>query len=107
MTTPTSAELRAWARDNGHTVASRGRVSDDVRSAWQKAHTPRRKRRPGPSRVSSSAAALTGTPLGASPDEGQSVSDMAEQLAALTARVDKLETQLASKPDKKRKKKKS
>jgi hypothetical protein len=35
---PTAAEIRAWARDNGHDVPERGRVSADVREAYAAAH---------------------------------------------------------------------
>lgn len=31
---PTSAELRAWARANGHDVSDRGRVSHKIQEAW-------------------------------------------------------------------------
>ena len=31
-------EIRDWARDNGHDVPDRGRVSADVRAAYDKAH---------------------------------------------------------------------
>ena len=31
---PSSAELRAWARDNGLTVSDRGRISSEIRDAW-------------------------------------------------------------------------
>jgi hypothetical protein len=31
---PTSAELRAWARANGHDVSDRGRVSQKIQQAW-------------------------------------------------------------------------
>jgi Lsr2 len=35
---PTAAEVRAWARENGWDVPERGRVSADVRSAYDAAH---------------------------------------------------------------------
>ncbi len=35
---PTPAEIRAWARDNGYKVPDRGRVSAEVREAYQAAH---------------------------------------------------------------------
>ncbi len=35
---PTAAEIRAWARENGHSVPERGRVSADVREAYAAAH---------------------------------------------------------------------
>ena len=31
-------EIRAWARDNGHTVPERGRIPADVRAAYEAAH---------------------------------------------------------------------
>jgi Lsr2 len=34
----TAAEVRAWARENGWDVPGRGRVSADVRSAYDAAH---------------------------------------------------------------------
>jgi hypothetical protein len=36
---PSSSELRAWARANGLAVSDRGRVSRDVRQAWETAHS--------------------------------------------------------------------
>ena len=33
-----SSDIRAWAVANGHEVSSRGRVSADVREAYEKAH---------------------------------------------------------------------
>lgn len=33
-----NAELRSWARDNGHTVSDRGRVPAAVAAAYQQAH---------------------------------------------------------------------
>jgi hypothetical protein len=33
-----SSDIRAWAIANGHEVSSRGRVSADVREAYEKAH---------------------------------------------------------------------
>jgi hypothetical protein len=33
-----SSDIRAWAVATGHQVSSRGRVSADVREAYQKAH---------------------------------------------------------------------
>lgn len=36
---PTStSEIRAWAQANGHEVSSRGRVSSEVREAYEQAH---------------------------------------------------------------------
>lgn len=32
------ADMRAWARDNGYQVSSRGRVSEEIRSAYAAAH---------------------------------------------------------------------
>jgi hypothetical protein len=32
------ADLRAWARDNGYQVSDRGRVSSEVRAAYEAAH---------------------------------------------------------------------
>lgn len=37
---PSSAELRAWALRNGLTVSDRGRISQQVRAAWDRAHRP-------------------------------------------------------------------
>jgi len=34
-----SSDIRAWAIANGHEVSSRGRVSAEVREAYEKAHT--------------------------------------------------------------------
>ena len=38
MTSPTTAELRAWARAQGMDVGDRGRLSPQVRQAWDAAH---------------------------------------------------------------------
>ncbi|RYP88009.1 Lsr2 family protein [Nocardioides guangzhouensis] len=35
---PTAAEIREWARANGHDVPDRGRVSAEVRQAYDAAH---------------------------------------------------------------------
>lgn len=35
---PSAKEVREWARANGHDVPDRGRVSADVRAAYDKAH---------------------------------------------------------------------
>lgn len=35
---PSAAEIRAWARENGHEVPDRGRVSAEVREAYDAAH---------------------------------------------------------------------
>ena len=37
-TGPSAAEIRAWARENGHDVPERGRVSAEVREAYAAAH---------------------------------------------------------------------
>lgn len=37
---PSTAELRAWARANGHNVADRGRLRPEILHAWQHAHNP-------------------------------------------------------------------
>ncbi len=36
--TSSTSDIRAWAQANGHEVSSRGRVSADVREAYEKAH---------------------------------------------------------------------
>lgn len=33
-----TSDIRAWAQENGHEVSSRGRVSAEVREAFEKAH---------------------------------------------------------------------
>ncbi len=33
-----TSDIRAWAQANGHEVSSRGRVSADIREAYEKAH---------------------------------------------------------------------
>ena len=35
---PSAREIRDWARENGHDVPERGRVSAEVRSAYDAAH---------------------------------------------------------------------
>lgn len=42
-----TSELRAWARENGFTVADRGRLPGEVRDAWEAAQ-PQRSRRVQP-----------------------------------------------------------
>ena len=37
---PSTAELRAWARGQGFTVPDRGRLSPEIRAAWNTAHQP-------------------------------------------------------------------
>jgi hypothetical protein len=34
-----TSDIRAWAQAHGHDVSSRGRVSADVREAYEKAHS--------------------------------------------------------------------
>lgn len=34
-----TAEMRAWAIDNGHTIAKRGQLSQDIIDAYEAAHT--------------------------------------------------------------------
>ncbi|SDR76927.1 Lsr2 protein [Friedmanniella luteola] len=34
-----TSEIRAWAQANGHDVSSRGRVSSEVREAYERAHS--------------------------------------------------------------------
>ena len=33
-----TSDIRAWAQENGHEVSSRGRISAEVREAYDKAH---------------------------------------------------------------------
>ncbi len=33
-----TSDIRAWAQENGHDVSSRGRVSAEVREAYERAH---------------------------------------------------------------------
>lgn len=35
---PDAAEIRAWARESGHDVPSRGRIPAEVREAYEAAH---------------------------------------------------------------------
>jgi hypothetical protein len=35
---PSTSEVREWARANGHNVSDRGRISADVRTAYDAAH---------------------------------------------------------------------
>ena len=35
---PSTSDIRAWAQENGYEVSSRGRVSAEVREAYDKAH---------------------------------------------------------------------
>lgn len=34
---PSTSDIRAWAQDNGYEVSSRGRVSSEIREAFEKA----------------------------------------------------------------------
>ena len=34
-----TAEIRAWARDNGHKVNERGRIPGDIVAAYEKSHS--------------------------------------------------------------------
>lgn len=108
MTTPSTADLRAWARENGLTVADRGRIASDVLNAWQSAQTPaRRKRRLTPRPDTSGPSAAPEASQRASADQDlQGSASVAQQLAALTERVQRLEKSLAGKPEKERKKQK-
>lgn len=36
--TATSSDIRAWAQENGYVVSSRGRVSSEIREAFENAH---------------------------------------------------------------------
>lgn len=38
MTAPTPAQIRAWAKENGIEVGTRGRLSAEVREAYAAAH---------------------------------------------------------------------
>ena len=40
MTTPAPSAVRAWARDNGHRVPSRGRIRSEVLTAYAAAQPP-------------------------------------------------------------------
>lgn len=108
MTTPSTAELRAWARANGIAVADRGRVSGDVLTAWQSSQPRGRAKRrstamPSTSRPSAARQAGRRTSVGQEPSTPEA---MARQLAALTERVQRLETRLAGKQERERKKQK-
>jgi len=35
---PSAADIRAWARENGHTLSDRGRVPAEIREAYNAAH---------------------------------------------------------------------
>jgi hypothetical protein len=35
---PSSSDIRAWARENGYDVSARGRISAEVRAAYEAAH---------------------------------------------------------------------
>lgn len=35
---PSNQVLRAWAQANGHKVSTRGRIPEDIRSAYERAH---------------------------------------------------------------------
>jgi hypothetical protein len=37
---PSTAEIRAWARDHGHPVTDRGRLRPEIIDAWHAAHPP-------------------------------------------------------------------
>ncbi|MEV6333017.1 Lsr2 family protein [Streptomyces sp. NPDC051909] len=35
---PSTAEIREWAKENGHEVNERGRISADIRAAYESTH---------------------------------------------------------------------
>jgi hypothetical protein len=37
---PSTAEIRAWAREHGHPVPDRGRLRPEIVDAWHAAHPP-------------------------------------------------------------------
>ncbi len=39
---PTTAEVREWARTRGYDVGERGRLPQDVLTAWNRAHRTRK-----------------------------------------------------------------
>ena len=59
MTTPTTAELRAWAREQGMDVGDRGRLSPEVRAAWDAAHSGKGTGAKTPTRSARTTAART------------------------------------------------
>lgn len=38
-TSPTTAEIRAWAREQGLSVGNRGRLSEELKTAYAEAHS--------------------------------------------------------------------
>lgn len=103
MTTPPAAEVRAWARQNGLTVATRGRVSSDVLNAWQSAQTTARPKRRAAKPTASGPAAAPRASKRPSADKEASTSAVLAELAALTERVQRLEARQAEKLAKQRK----
>lgn len=106
MTTPDTAAVRAWARENGHPVAERGRLPADLHAAYLAAQggaagAPKppakaRKAAPAQARRAATAPARTAPKPVAAPAPAVDVqpdrfAELEEQLAALTARVAVLE----------------
>ena len=106
MTTanPSTAELRAWALDNGIQVADRGRISGDVLDAWKAAHAtkptaPHKSAKPASARPAkvSRASAVAAQPEVSTDAEQQSQASKAEaRFTALEQRVQALEHRLDS-----------
>ena len=80
-----TSELRAWARENGHAVSSRGRIPDTVRAAYDEAHAPARRRR----------RAAGDQRLAALEAEVARLTSVEERVLALEDQVDSLTARLA------------
>jgi Lsr2 len=117
QTTPTTAELRAWAHDHGIKVADRGRISSDVLDAWTAANaatvtatpskTATRAKAPASARKPAALPARQpATPAASDPESESRASKADARFAALEQRVRDLEGRIdataATKPITKR-----
>lgn len=103
VTTPDTAAVRAWAKDNGMTVSDRGRLPADLHAAYLAANGGSAK--PGPARAAKPAAGRKKTSTSSAPDKpaGKTVavdepSDVAAAAPAKKAPARKAGGRAAAKP---------
>ena len=97
MGTPTTEELRAWARQNGFEVADRGRLSPKVVDAWRTAQVSDTAKssatngRPK-TKIAKTAAAPVTDPIRASAVDDDIIIDLRDEVSTLRGRVEALES---------------
>lgn len=124
-TSPTTAELRAWARSKGIDVGDRGRLSPEVLDAWHAAHgdnggaTPAKKpaakkpaaKKPAAKRPPAKKAPSEPRPVMATKppvavekpaDEATLITTLTAQVTSLTRRVEQLENAARATPPQRR-----